>query len=260
MSVKVIHYAGELVEAARKNIKIAPFTKRNKKLTLQDAYSIQGEIASKKEAKGKKLIGKKIGIIQHADSSCQSSNEIQYVGRLFNDMVMEKKHPIEIESRENMQIGIGIAFKLKEALDHTTITYLDVLMATDFVVPVLGIYESHWTDRDVSLIDVVAENGAVTNIMFGEDKSYLHEVNVQTTGLNVFKNDKLVIATAYSSSLGHPANAIATIAREMSHTDLTFQKGEYIVTSYTPTLIDVQRNDDVSIDFNTFGSITLSFI
>src|SRR5699024_9768523 len=103
MTVKVFHYAGELVEAKRKREKISPLTKRNKKLTLHDAYLIQEKIAADEQAMGKKIIGKNIGIVKQNNDAKQKEQEMQYVGRLFNDMVLERTEPLHIQHRENMQ-------------------------------------------------------------------------------------------------------------------------------------------------------------
>jgi len=259
MSIKVTHYAAELQKAERCNVKLAPITKRNKKLTLEDAYSIQLEIAANKITNGSDVIGKKIGHVHLPNRSATYSREKLYVGYLFDDMVVSSELPVTIAAKENMQIGMSLAFKLRNDIKGPLATYVDVLMATDYVIPVIEIFNSHWNDRDIATIDVVAENGAITNVIFGNDKLTIDEVNLRTTGLTVYKNEQLVLATAYAFSHGHPAHAIALCANKLVNNDVTFKSGQYVLTSYAQMFIDVQKSDHIHVDFGLLGQLAVTF-
>lgn len=259
MSIKVTHYAAELQKAKRCNVKIAPITKRNKKLTIEDAYSIQLEIVTNKITNGSDMIGKKVAYVHLPEFSATLSHEKLFVGYLFDDMVVNSEGPVIIGTKENMQIGMSLAFKLRNDIKGPQTTYVDVLMATDYVIPVIEIYDSHWSDRDVGAIDVVAENGAITNVIFGTEKKSIDEVNLRTTGLTVYKNEQLTLTTAYAFNHGHPAHAIALCANKLVDYDVTFKSGQYVLTNYAQTLIDVRKNDDIQVDFGPLGQLAVTF-
>ncbi|MEI3609165.1 2-keto-4-pentenoate hydratase [Pseudogracilibacillus sp. SO10305] len=251
-------YAAQLYHAEKNRKQMEPLTETNPSLTVEHAYEIQLEIAKQKLAEGNSIIGKKVGLTSKAMQDMLQVNEPDY-GHLFKDMELANKAVISTETMIAPKIEAEIGFVLKEDLVGPNITFLDVLMATDYVVPTLEVIDSRIKDWKIKLIDTVADNGSSAKVVIGEGKKYVHEVNVRTVGMTLFKNDEMISTGAGAAALGHPAEAIAWLANKLSSFDIVLKKGELILPGALSGAVQVEAGAHIKADFGALGSVEVSF-
>ena len=99
-----------------------------------EAYYIQLENIKKKLAAGQNIVGKKIGLTSVAVQNMLGVNEPDY-GHLLDTMVVENGGTIDCSTMLQPKVEGEIAFILKKDLKGPRVTVLDVLQATDYVVP-----------------------------------------------------------------------------------------------------------------------------
>lgn len=257
MNVKIEQYAKELFEAETAVKEIEALTDRDKDLTVEDAYRIQLETVKLKEAQGKKISGKKVGLTSKAMQNMLGVDEPDY-GHLFDDMEVANKSVVETKSMIAPRIEAEIGFILKEDLVGPNITFLDVIMATDYIVPTLEIIDSRIADWKIKLIDTVADNGSSAKVVIG-DKKNLESINLRTNGMTLKKNDEIVATGSGAAALGHPAEAIAWLANKLSDFDITLKKGELILPGALSGALDVAAGDTIKADFGTLGVVEVTF-
>ena len=151
MTNKVKQYAEQLAEAEATKIGTAPLTSIDSELTVKEAYSIQLENINKKLEQGQKIVGKKIGLTSKAMQNLLGVGEPDY-GHLLDSMVVENGGRISIEDVLQPKVEAEIAFILKKELRGPNVTTLDVLQATDYVVPALEIVDSRVKDWKIKLV------------------------------------------------------------------------------------------------------------
>lgn len=258
MEQKKVHYAKELLEAETSVKEIEAFTDRNESITVEDAYYIQLETVKLKEAQGRSVIGKKVGLTSKAMQKMLQVDEPDY-GHLFDDMKVESGDVVDTKTMIAPRIEAEIGFMLKDDLVGPNITFLDVIMATDYVVPTLEIIDSRIADWKIKLIDTVADNGSSAKVVIGDGKKNLESIHLRTNGMILKKNEEIVATGSGAAALGHPAEAIAWLANKLSDFNITLQKGELILPGALSGALNVEAGDTIKADFGTLGVVEVTF-
>src|SRR5699024_6153409 len=221
-------YATELFEAENNVEEVQALTERDNDLTVEDAYDIQLEVAELKKKQGKKIIGKKVGLTSKAMQDMLGVDEPDY-GHLFDDMIIENRSVVDTSKMIAPKVEAEIGFMLNDNLTGPNITFLDVIMATDYVIPTFEIIDSRIADWKIKLIDTIADNGSSSKVVIGNGKKRLDEINLQTNGMALKKNNKIVATGTGAAALGHPAEAVAWLANKLSDYGISLEKGELIL-------------------------------
>ncbi|MFC5589715.1 2-keto-4-pentenoate hydratase [Sporosarcina soli] len=258
MTVKTIDFANELLEAEETRKPVDPLTSRDPGLTVEDAYGIQLEIAKRKVEQGKTIIGKKVGLTSVAMQKMLNVDEPDY-GHLFDDMRIENNASIKIDSLISPKVEAEIGFVLAEDLVGPNITYIDVLMATKYVVPTIEIIDSRVADWNIKLIDTVADNGSSAKVVVGDKQTTIENVDLRTNSMVLFSNDELIATGAGAAALGHPAHAIAWLANKLHDYGITLKKDELILPGALSGAVAVSAGDTIKADFGALGSVSVHF-
>lgn len=255
---KNVQYATELLEAEKSRQGISPLTEMDNSLTVEDAYQIQLETVKLKIAQGKVIVGKKIGLTSVAMQKMLDVDEPDY-GHLFDDMQLENGAKIKVSSMISPKVEAEIGFVLKEDLVGPNITYIDVLMATKYVVPTLEIIDSRVKDWKIKLVDTVADNGSSAKVVVGDKTTTIDLVNLRTISMVLIKNGELQATGAGAAALGHPAYAIAWLANKLAEFKITLKKDELILPGALSAAISVSVGDTIEAKFGALGSVTVHF-
>jgi len=258
MEQKKIRYAKELLEAETAVKEIAAFTDRDESITVEDAYYIQLETVKLKEAQGKKVIGKKVGLTSRAMQEMLQVDEPDY-GHLFDDMTVKNGDIVDTKTMVAPRIEAEIGFMLKDDLVGPNITFLDVIMATDYVLPTLEIIDSRIADWKIKLIDTVADNGSSAKVVIGDEKKNLEDIHLRTNGMILKKNEEIVATGSGAAALGHPAEAVAWLANKLADFDITLKTGELILPGALSGALNVEAGDTIKADFGTLGVAEVTF-
>ena len=70
------------------------------------------------------------------------------------------------------RVEAEIGFILEEDLQGPNVTYLDVLMATKYVVPTIEVIDSRVPVGKSNLVDTVADNGSSAKVVLGGKRDY----------------------------------------------------------------------------------------
>ena len=81
-------------------------------------------------------------------------------GHLLDSMVVENGGTIDTKNMLQPKIEGEIAFVLKKDLKGPNVTAVDVIQATDYVLPALEIVDSRVQDWKIKLQDTVADNAS----------------------------------------------------------------------------------------------------
>ncbi|EMI9088338.1 MULTISPECIES: 2-keto-4-pentenoate hydratase [Bacillus] len=251
--------ADELVQAENSRVGILPFTERYDNLSVEDAYNIQLEVVGRKLESGRSIIGKKVGLTSVAMQQMLGVNEPDY-GHLLDDMKIESGSEVSMRSFVSPKIEAEIGFVLEQDLNGPNITYIDVLMATKYVVPTLEIIDSRIVDWKIKLADTVADNGSSAKVVIGHTFSSIDKVDLRTTGMTLYKNNSLIATGAGAAALGHPAQAIAWLANKLYEFNIGLKAGELILPGALSGAVSVQSEDNIRADFGLLGSVSVTFI
>lgn len=258
MKPTIAQVVDELLEAERTRQPILPITERFGDLDVEDAYQIQLEVVKRKLQDGRTVIGKKVGLTSVAMQRMLGVDEPDY-GHLLDDMRYEHGSSVPVDQFLLPKVEAEIGFVLKEDLVGPNVTYLDVLMATEYVVPTLELIDSRIADWKIKLIDTVADNGSSARVVVGERLSTLDNLDLRTVGMVLYKNGELAGTGAGAAAWGHPAHAIAWLANKLHHYGITLKAGELILPGALSAAIPVGAGDTVTAHFGSLGAVSVTF-
>ncbi len=258
VSVKIVDYAALLLEAEETKQGIAPLRESDPKLTVEEAYNIQLENMNKKLKAGRKVIGKKIGLTSKAMQNLLGVDEPDY-GHLLDNMVVENNDSISIRTLLQPKVEAEIAFILKEDLSGGKVTVLDVLRATDYIVPAIEIVDSRVKDWNIQLVDTVADNASSGLYVLGGQPKKLEEVDLKMLGMVLEKNGEIMNTGIGAAALGDPAYCVAWLANKLHEFDIPLKAGEVILSGALSAAIDATEGDLFTARFAHLGQVSVRF-
>ncbi|MBV7508220.1 fumarylacetoacetate hydrolase family protein [Bacillus sp. sid0103] len=250
--------ANELIDAENHQYSVAPLTERYSELTISDAYQIQLEVIGKKLKAGNEVIGKKVGLTSKAMQQMLGVDEPDY-GHLLDDMKIDHEAKVKIAEFISPKVEAEIGFILEQDLVGPNVNYLDVLMATKYVVPTIEIIDSRISDWKIKLVDTVADNGSSARVVVGDKMSTIEGLDLRSQGMVLYKNDELVATGAGTAALGHPAQAVAWLANKLHEFGITLKAGELILPGALSGAISVNEGDMIVADFGPLGTVSVTF-
>jgi 2-oxopent-4-enoate hydratase len=251
--------AHELAEAERTRTQIAPFTGRVE-LTDADAYAIQLANAKRRIDAGERVAGMKVGLTAKTIQVALGVDRPDF-GHLFASMEVADGGdcPIDglIQPRAESEIGII----LKHGLRGPGLTDLDIVEATEALVPTLEIVDSRITDWKIKFVDTVADNGSSARFVVGAKRTPPAGIDTRTLGVAFEKNGELVGSGAGAAVLGAtPYRAVAWLANTLAADGLELHAGDVILPGALCAMVPVARGDVARADFGVLGSVSVRFV
>ena len=252
-------YADELFAAERDRQQIPAFSGRAT-LTAEDAYGIQLANVKKRQAGGEKIAGMKVGLTAKAIQKMLGVDQPDF-GHLFASMRVEDGGEIAasdlIQPRAEAEIGII----LKSPLRGPGLTDLDVLAATEALVPTLEIVDSRIENWKIQFVDTVADNGSSARFVVGKKHTSPLGIDTRTLGTVFTVNDELIGTGAGAAVLGaNPYRAVAWLANTLAASGLELQAGDVIMPGALCAMVPVSRGDVARADFGVLGSVSVRFV
>jgi 2-keto-4-pentenoate hydratase len=255
---KVEQYAELLAEAESTRLGTAPLTALEPDLTVKEAYYIQLENINKKLAQGQKIVGKKIGLTSKAMQNLLGVGEPDY-GHLLDSMVVENGGRISMEQVLQPKVEAEIAFILKKDLRGPNVTTLDVLQATEYVVPALEIVDSRVKDWKIKLADTVADNASSGYYVLGGMPTKIEDIDLELIGMSFTKNGDIVNTGVGAAALGNPASCVAWLANKLSEFDIPLRAGEVILSGALSAAEVATAGDTFTARFAHIGQVSVRF-
>lgn len=228
------------------------------KIDIDDAYAIQQEVTKKKLAGGRKLIGHKIGLTSKAMQQSLGIGEPDY-GHLFDDMMVADGAKLPHENYCVPRIEVELAFVLGDALKGPGIGLLDVLRATEYVVPSMEIIDARLVNPR-KIFDTVADNGAAAGIVIGGRAMAPGDFDLRWAGGILYKNSEIEETGLAAGVLGHPAFGIAWLANKLGPRGITLKPGHILLSGSFTRPVHAAKGDTIHADFGPLGGIAIQFV
>lgn len=220
-------------------------------LTIEEGYAAQKEFVEHRVHDEGPVVGYKIGATSEAVRSELGISSPVY-GHLLQDTVRWNRQ-FQMESLIEPMVEPEIAFVLEEDLSESA-TRLDVLAATRFIVPVIEVVDSRIEGWDVGAAAAIGDNSFAAGLVPG-DRVSPAEVDLPLEGVEVLVNGDRRATGTGSAVLGHPAEAVAWLARALADEEDSLQAGDIVTTGSVTEPIPVHAGDTVVIRFSSLGSV-----
>ncbi|MCQ6276152.1 fumarylacetoacetate hydrolase family protein [Bacillus sp. V3B] len=258
MTSKIEKFAAQLLEAEATQVGIDPLTVTDSEITVDEAYYIQLENIKKKLSEGQKVVGKKIGLTSIAVQKMLGVDEPDY-GHLLDSMVVENGGTIDCKTMLQPKIEGEIAFILKKDLKGPNVTAVDVIQATDYVLPALEIVDSRVQDWKIKLQDTVADNASSGLYVLGGKPTKIEDIDLELVGMVLSQNGEMVNTGVGAAALGNPATCVAWLANRLADYDITLKAGEVILSGALSGMVVANPGDSFTARFAHLGQVSVNF-
>lgn len=251
--------ADELAEADRTRTLIPRITARHPEATIEDSYAIQGRWRDRELARGRRLVGRKIGLTSKAMQSATGITEPDY-GVMFDDTVVETGEVLEFDRFTNVRIEVELAFVLKDPLEGPHCSLFDVLRATEYVTPALEVLNSHIELEGRTIVDTISDNAAYGAMVLGGTPVRPHDVDLRWASALLHRNETIEETGVAAGVLGHPGRGVAWLANKLAQHGDRLEAGEIILAGSFTRPVWIERGDTVLADYGELGSISCRFV
>ncbi|MBW8638442.1 2-oxo-hepta-3-ene-1,7-dioate hydratase [Hoeflea sp. WL0058] len=227
-------------------------------IEIADSYAISSAVAEAKVTQGQKIIGHKIGLTSKAMQASSKINEPDY-GYLFDDLVLSDGAKVPFESFCVPRVEPELTFILKEPLKGPGVGLIDVMRATEWVVPSIEIIDARVTEPR-KIFDTVADNGAAAGIVLGGRPVRPEDVDLRWVGAIFYRNSEIEETGLAAGVLGHPAMAIAWLANKLGPFGTQLEPGHLMLSGSFTRPVWANKGDTLHADFGPLGGVAVQFV
>lgn len=256
--IKIKQYGDELYEAFVKFSPVRSLLEREPGITIEDAYKIQERFVARRIAAGERIIGKKIGATSKPVQDFLGVYQPDF-GMLTSGMVYQEGDTIDLGTMIQPKAEAELAFVLKTDLKGPGITAMDVIRATDYVLPCFEIVDSRIVDWKIKIQDTVADNASCGVFVLGKTRGDPRVLDITLAGMVLEKNGEIFSTGVGAAVQGSPANAVAWLANTLGALGIPFKAGEVILSGSQSALVPVVGGDELVCTVGGLGSCRVKF-
>ena len=236
-------------------------TKTYPGIEVEDAYRIQEAFIARRLAGGARIKGYKVGLTSKAMQEMSGSTEPDF-SAMTDDLFIPEDTPVPATRFFDPMIEIEIAFVMKEALRGPGILPMDVIRATDFVVPAIEIVDFRVARAPgMNIIDTVADLAACGGVVLGANPRRLDAIDIRRVRGAILQNGEVLQAGEASAVLGNPVTSVAWLANKLGEFGVTFEPGQVILTGSFVRAFPVKAGDEILCQFDQgLGDVATSFV
>jgi 2-oxo-hept-3-ene-1,7-dioate hydratase len=185
-------------------------------------------------------------------------NEPDY-GYLFDDMMVPNGGKVAFADYCVPRAEVELAFVLNKPLKGPGVGLLDVLRATEYVVPSIEIIDAR-VKNPRKIFDTISDNGAAAGIVIGGRPVGPNDVDLRWVGGMMMVNGEVEETGLAAGVLGHPALGIAWLANKLGTYGIQMEAGHITLAGSFTRPVFAQKGDTLHADFGTLGSVTVQFV
>jgi len=249
--------AEALIEAAETRRQMVQLTQTWPDITIEDAYAISTLVAERRKTAGAALIGHKIGLTSKAMQVAVGVDEPDY-GYLFDDMMVADGAVVAHADYCAPRVEIELAFVLGARLEGPGVGLLEVMRATEYVVPAIEIIDAR-VQNPRKIFDTVSDNGAAAGLVMGGRPVGPDDVDLRWVGGALYRNTEIEETGLALGVMGHPAMGIAWLANKLAPFDTALEPGHILLSGSFTRPVWAEPGDTLRADFGTLGSVAVQF-
>lgn len=265
LSASDINLYGDELHSALVDLRTVPNLRdRVPGIDIADAYGIQSRMVQRRIDAGETIVGKKVGATSAAVMTLLGLDQPDF-GQLLSGMVYNDGDTIKLDSLIQPRAEGEIAFVLKHDLVGPGVSAVDVLRATDYVVPCFEIVDSRIDNWDIKVVDTIADNASCGVFVLGSQQTDPLEVDLALVGMTIDVRqpgdvDGELIATGAGAAVkGSPVNSLIWLANTLSALGSPCRAGEVILTGSLSIMAWVKGPQTITCEFGGLGSCTVTF-
>lgn len=252
--------ADALIRAEIEGVPTEPISLIYPNADIADAYRISQLVTEEKITNGREVKGQKIGFTSKAMREMIGATEPDY-GNIFDNWFVDEGSLIPVSRLNRPKVEIELTFVLHTDLTGPSVNTVDVIRATDFILPSIEIVDNRYSKRGSnSLVDSIADAAGCGLVILAGNPIRLTDIDIRKIGGSLSKNGEVEVSGMASAVMGNPINAIAWLARKLHEFGVTLRAGEAILSGSFTRAIEVNVGDSFVADFGELGAMTFGVV
>jgi 2-oxo-hept-3-ene-1,7-dioate hydratase/2-keto-4-pentenoate hydratase len=248
--------AAALYRAEVDNAPITPISETYPDADIDDAYRISTAVTKLKVDAGRIVKGHKIGLTSKAMRELTGATEPDY-GTMFDDWFVLEGSTVARHRMNRPLVEVELAFVLREPLAGPGVNAVDVIRATDFVLPCIEIVDTRQKARGPNmLIDSISDAAACGLVVLGGRPARLTDLDIRRVGASLSINGTIEQSGVASAVMGNPINAVAWLANKLHEFGVVPEPGHVILSGSFIKAIPFESGDTVVALFDRLGEVT----
>jgi 2-keto-4-pentenoate hydratase len=232
-------------------------------LDIADAYAIQRANVAERVAAGASVCGHKIGLSSSVMQQMMGVDEPDF-GHLLTDMIVDDAAVVDISSLCHPRVEVEVAFVLGDGLPGLDCTAEDVVAATECLAAAIELIDSRIRNWQIGIADTVADNASSGRFVLGRDRVSPQDVDLSDVDAALYAgfggSDVRVTRGNTSDVLGHPAKAVAWLARTLAAYGVELEAGHVVLSGSCTRAVDVAKGDHYRATIDGLGEVFVEFV
>jgi 2-keto-4-pentenoate hydratase len=242
---------GEQLYRAYRDVEPIDSTSLPSKLTIEEGYAAQDAFLDHRSSVEGEPVGYKIGFTSEAVRADVGVDAPAF-GRLLADTVREDRR-FDTEAQIEPRIEPEVAFLIEDDLSPP-VSRLDVISATELLVPAIEIVDSRLRDWNLTGPTAIADNALAARLLIG-DRIAPTDVDLVREGVEVLIDGVRRATGTGAAVLGHPADAVAWLAETLPEHNETLKAGDLVTTGSITEPIPIEAGETAIVRFSSLGSV-----
>jgi 2-oxo-3-hexenedioate decarboxylase len=248
--------ASVLLEAEATGTDRVPITDEWPGMDLATAYRVQDETLRRRLARGEHLVGVKLGLTSRAKQQRMNISS-PLTAWLTDAMVLPAGAPVPRDRLIHPRAEPEIAFVMGARLAGPGVTAATALAAVESVYGGLEVIDSRYRDFRFTLPDVVADNASSGCFVTGPVAASPVALDLGLEACLLELNGQVVDSATGAAVQGHPAEALALAANDLSRRGLAIEPGWVVLTGGMTDAVPVPAGAVLAAHFTHLGSVYL---
>lgn len=248
--------AQALVEAELTREWTEPITLAYEGADIADAHAVGQYVTEAKVAAGRVVKGHKVGLTSKAMRSTTGATEPDY-GTLFDNWFRDEGTKVSMSTMNRPLVEIELVFVLSKNLGGPDVNAVDVINATDYVLPAFEIVDSRFNKSGkAGVVDSIADAASCGSIIVGGNPAKLTDIDVRHVAGALYKNGEIEESGTAAAVMGNPVNSVAWLARKLSEFGVEMQAGHTVLSGSFIKAHRVAAGDTFVADYGPLGQIS----
>lgn len=234
-----------------------PITAQWPELDLATAYEVQSETLRRRQARGERIVGVKLGLTSRAKQK-RMGIDVPLTAWLTDAMVLPAGEPVPQSELIHPRVEPELVFVLGERLEGPGVTAAQALAAVELVYGGAEIIDSRYRDFTFTLPDVIADNASSGAYVTGPVGLRPDELDLSLEAVMLEVDGAIVDSATGAAVQGHPAQALALAVNDLGRRGVALEAGWVVLTGGMTDAVFAPPGTTVGCHFTNLGSVYLN--